>query len=99
MAAAKKKKKRKTVMFRGKPLYRIGDRIFYGNLYDKYILVLDVLDYKEINGFKLSTRVRIQIMDNQQEFGEGQIYRKSEKENMYKALDIGAYWLKTALAM
>ena len=43
---AEKKKALKILMYKGKPLYRKGTRLFYGNLGDRYILVLDILDTK-----------------------------------------------------
>ena len=94
MAAVKKKK---PLMYKEKPLYRFGDRIYYGNLEDKYILVLDIKEKKEINGIEQATRVKIRIMDNQGALGEGQTFRSAEKSNLYKALDIGAWWLQEAI--
>ncbi len=96
MATAKKKK---LLTYKGKPLIRIGDRIFYGNLADKYILVLDILETKDVKDVKAATKVKIQLMDNTGELGEGQVYRKTERENLYKAIDIGEWWLQDALQM
>lgn len=94
MAAAKKKK---FLTYKGKPLIRCGSRIYYGNLEDKYILVLDIVEAKEVNGVKVSSKVKIQLMDNTGEFGKGQVYRKAERDDLYKAIDIGEWWLKDAL--
>lgn len=96
MAVAKKKAKKK-MMYRGKPLYRVGDRLYYGNLTDKYILVLDVLETEQQKETKVSKRIAVQIMDNRCELGKGQIFRKAERPNLYKALDIGEWWLKEAV--
>ena len=41
MAAVKKKK---GLMYKGKPLLRCGNRIYYGNLEDKLILALDIVE-------------------------------------------------------
>lgn len=96
MAAAKKKK---GLMYKGKPLIRCGDKIYYGNLEDKYILVLEILETEDMQDIKVSTKVKIQLMDNTGEFGKGQVYRKAERENLYKAIDIGEWWLQDALQM
>lgn len=92
-------KKKKLLTYKGKPLIRCGDRIFYGNLEDKYILVLDILETKDVKDVKAATKVKIQLMDNSGELGEGQVYRKTERENLYKAIDIGEWWLQDALQM
>lgn len=94
MAAVKKKKK---MMYRGKPLYRIDNRLYYGNLTDKYILVLDIIETEPCGDTNVSKKIRVQIMDNQGELGKGQVFRKAERDNLYKALDIGEWWLKEAL--
>jgi len=94
MAAAKKKK---PLMYKDKPLYRFGDRLFYGNLEDKYILVLDIKEKQNVNGIEQATRVKVRIMDNQGEFGEGEVFRSTEKNSLYKAIDIGTWWLQEAI--
>ncbi len=96
MAAAKKKKK---LMYNGKPLIRCGDRVYYGNLEDKYILALDIVESKDANGLTVSSKVKIQLMDNTGELGKGQVFRKAERDNLFKAIDIGAWWLQDALSM
>ncbi|MCD8181309.1 MAG: hypothetical protein LUF26_07525 [Firmicutes bacterium] len=92
-------KKKKILMYKGKPLLRCGDRIYYGNLEDKCILALDIVDSKPNKDIKSSTKIKVQVMDNTGEFGKGQVYRKGERENLYKAIDIGEWWLKDALQM
>ena len=96
MAAAKKKK---LLTYKGKPLIRCGDRVYYGNLEDKYILALDIIDSENVNGANRSTKVKIQLMDNTGELGEGQVFRKAERDSLYKAIDIGEWWLQDALSM
>ncbi|MBQ7574655.1 MAG: hypothetical protein IJT23_10405 [Clostridia bacterium] len=96
MAAAKKKK---LLTYNGKPLIKCGDRIYYGNLEDKYILALDITEEQVIEAEKIPTKVKIQLMDNTGELGNGQVFRKAERENLYKALDIGSWWLQDALNM
>lgn len=94
MAAAKKKK---VLTYNGKPIIRCENRIFYGNLEDKLILVLDIQETKKVKDLDVTTKVLIQVMDNTGELGKGQIFRKATRDNLYKALDIGEWWLKDAL--
>ena len=92
-------KKKLGMEYKGKPLYRKGDRIFYGNLEDDYILVLDILEKKSEYGMEIATKVRMQIQDNTgKDIGSGKVFRQSEKDNLYRALDIGEWWLQTALS-
>lgn len=97
MATAAKKKK--LLMYKGKPLIKCGNRIYYGNLEDKFILALDILESKKNKDIKSTTKVKIEVMDNTGEFGKGQVFRKGERDNLYKALDLGEWWLKDAIEM
>lgn len=81
-------KKKKQFMFRDKPLYRVGDEIYYGDLGEKYIMKL------ELTGEK----VKLKIIENSGELGTGNVCRESDRPNLYSALDIGEWWLKMALA-
>lgn len=96
MAAAKKKK---ALTYKGKPIYRKGNKIFYGNLEDPLILVLDIVETKNVNGLKVGTKIKFSIQDNTvDEVGTGTNYRSGEREDLYKAFDIGAWWLQDALS-
>ena len=90
-------KKKKVLNYKGKPFIKCGNRIYYGNLEDKYILVLDILETKKVGSMDVSSKVKVQIMDNSGELGEGMVYRKAERENLFKAMDIGEWWLQDAL--
>lgn len=87
-------------MYKGKPLLRCGNRIYYGNLEDKLILALDIVESsKKCKMWTYLSKVKVQIMDNTGELGKGQVYRKCERENLYKAIDIGEWWLQDAMKM
>ena len=53
MAAVKKKK---GLMYKGKPLLRCGNRIYYGNLEDKLILALDIVESSKKQDVDVSTK-------------------------------------------
>jgi len=94
MAAAKKKK---MLTYRGKPVYRVGNRIYYGNLEDRLILVMDIVETEKVGQFDVTKKVKFHIQDNTGELGKGQNYRTGEREDLYKAFDIGSWWLQDAL--
>lgn len=95
MAAAVKKKKELT--YKGKPIYRRGNTIYYGNLDEHLILVLEVLETEKNGDINVTKKVKFHIQDNTGELGKGTNYRSGERENLYKAFDIGSWWLQDAL--
>lgn len=93
MAAAAKKE----LKYHGKPLIRKNNQLFYGNLEDRYILVLTVISSSQVEDIEVATKVKVEIQDNEGVIGKGRTYRKTERDNLYRALDIGSFWLSEAL--
>lgn len=89
-------KKAKVLTYKDKPIYRKGNTIYYGNLEDDLILVLEV-ESSEKNGIQLTKKVKFHIQDNTGELGKGTNYRTGERDNLFSAFDIGAWWLTDAL--
>lgn len=82
--------------YKGKPLVRNGKKIYYGNAYEKYILVLTILATKEEDGAELPSRVVVQIQDTDPNlmFKPEQIVKQTEKPSLAEALEIGVSWLE-----
>ena len=96
MAAAKKVKE---LTYKGKPVYRKGNKLYYGNLEDALILELEVLETKKVGDLDVATKVKFSIQDNNvTEIGTGTNYRTGERDDLYKAFDIGSWWLQDALS-
>ncbi len=86
------------LLYKGKPLVRQGQFLFYGNPDDKYILFMNVLETKKEGDLEVATRVLVQIQDTDDEksFNE-KVLKQCEKRSLYDALDIGVIWLERAL--
>lgn len=89
----------KTIMYRGKPLVRQGNFLFYGSPEDKAILFMNILDTKTVADVKIATRVLVQIQstDENLSFNE-KILKQVEKNNFYDAFEIGSIWLERELS-
>ena len=90
-------KKKKLLTYKDKPVLRVEKTIYYGDPSEKYILVLDILEDTPSGEITRTTKVSIKLMDNTGELGKGKVFRQSERENLYKAFDMGAWWLQSAL--
>ena len=90
-------KKPKVLTYKDKPVYRQGNVIYYGDLSKRLILVLEIVETEEKNGVTVSKKVKFHIQDNTGELGKGVNYRSGERDNLFKAFDIGAWWLQDAL--
>lgn len=95
MAAKAKKEEKTGLTYKGKPLQRCGNQLYYGNVDDKYILLLTVEDSETEEGLEISKAVKVELQDNTGKTKK--TIRKAERENLYEALDLGEYWLTEAL--
>ena len=55
MAAAKK------LEYKGFPLRRKDNLIYYGNMSDKYIIMLQIIDSEDVQDLKVSKKVSVQL--------------------------------------
>ena len=85
-------------MYRGKPLGRSGDTIYYGNMTDKYVIKIDIKTKKTVEDMEVADKCIVQLMLTDPEIrSRKQIVKTSEKNGLYLALDIADAWLTRAL--
>ena len=90
--------KNEVLMYKGHPLMRKDNLIYYGSMADEFIIMLQVLETKDYNGMKLATRVKVELQKTDPQVkSRDRIVRKSEKDGLYTALDVGSVWLDRAL--
>ncbi|MCH5320348.1 MAG: hypothetical protein J1E36_01195 [Eubacterium sp.] len=88
----------KFLEYKGKPLVRCGKTIYYGNMSDPYVICLNVLDSKDVGDLNVSGKVVIQLINTDPDVSpKEKIVKKSEKNGLFNALDLGAVWLERAL--
>ena len=96
--ADKQPAKTEGLLYKGHPLRRVDNLIYYGSMADKYIIMMQVLENKQEQDLKLATKVSIQLQLTEPENSRSRIVKKSEKDSLYAAMDIAAIWLDRALA-
>ena len=85
--------------YKGRPLMRKDNMIYYGSMADSHIVMLQVLDTKPVNGLDVATRVSVQLLSNDPNLrSRERVVKKSEKDGLYTALDVGCVWVERALA-
>ncbi len=84
--------------YKGKPIVRKGDTIYYGDTAEKYIVMLKILTTKDLGGEKVADKVSVQlILSDPNAKEKDKVVKSSEKTGLYNAMDIGAIWLERAL--
>lgn len=86
-------------MYKGHPLRRSGNLIYYGSMADKYIIMMQVLDSVKEQDLDIATRVSIQLQLTEPNLkSRDRVVKKGEKESLYTAMDFATVWLERALA-
>jgi len=90
---------KKLLTYKGHPLMRKDNLIYYGSMADTHIVMLQVLESKKINDIDVATRVAVQLqLTDPAVKSRDRIVKKSEQAGLYTALDFGCVWLERALA-
>ena len=88
-------KKQSFPTYKGKPLVRSGDTIYYGSMKDKYVIKMDIKSKKKVGDLEVADKVTVQLMYTDPEIRtRKQIVKTSEKNGLYLALDIAEAWLE-----
>ena len=86
------------LMYKGRPLVRSGNVLYYGSMAEKYVIVMQILSTKDENDMTMAEKIQIQLMLTDPEVRmKDRIVKKSEKVGLYNAMDIGSIWLERAL--
>lgn len=86
-------KKEQYVLYKGLPLVRDGDTICYGDLNEKYLLMLNILG-KEANDNPNMILVSICHSNDTKKLVKG---KQTFKKNLFEALDLGRIWLEQTI--
>ena len=99
MASAKN-----ALVYKGHPLRRKDNILYYGSMSDKYIIMMQIMDTKPVAGaesageLKVATRVSVQLqLTDPTVKSRDRIVKKSEKGSLYAAMDVASVWLERAL--
>ena len=84
--------------YKGRPLVRCGNDIYYGSMSDPYIVYLQVLSNRTENGVEIADKVHLVLLstDDSKPLPE-RIVRQATKGGLYNALSVGDIMLQGVL--
>ena len=84
--------------YKGKPFVRNGNIIYYGDLADSCVVMLQIMDATKEGDLDMSGRISLMLMLTDETVSAAErILKKSEKEGLYVAMDLASVWLERAL--
>lgn len=85
--------------YKGHPLRRKDNVIYYGTMAEKYIIMLQILDTKKVDDLDVATKVAVQLQLTDPDLkSRDRVVKKTEKDSLYTAMDVATVWLDRALS-
>lgn len=85
--------------YKGFPLVRNRDTIYYGNMSDQFVVMMQVTEKTRMGNLDIASRVKIYQMATDEKLAPNEaIVKTSEKTSLYEALDIAYIWLSRTAA-
>ena len=85
--------------YRGRPLRRKDNLIYYGSMSDKYIIMLQIMETKKVKDLDVASKVSVQLqLTDPDHKSRDRVVKKSEKNSLYAAMDVASVWLERALS-
>ena len=93
------KKETIPLTYKGHPLRRKDNLIYYGDMADSHIILLQILETKPVNDLEVATKVSIQLQLTAPDLkSRDRVVKRSEKNSLYSAIDVASVWLERALS-
>lgn len=88
----------KILTYKGHPLMRKDNMIYYGSMADKYIIYLQINSSSKKGDLPLSAKVNVQLQLTDPDISASdRVVKSTERTGLYNAMDIGSIWLERAL--
>ncbi|MBR6902459.1 MAG: hypothetical protein IKN39_01045 [Clostridia bacterium] len=88
----------KFLEYKGKPIVRKGNEIYYGDMSESFVVRFEILSYGKEGKLDIADKVSIQLLDSNTDADmKDRVKKESVKDNLFDALDLGFTWLERAL--
>ena len=85
--------------YRGRPLRRKDNLIYFGTMAEKYIVMMQILSAKKVGDLDVADKVSVQLQLTAPDLkSRDRVVKKSEKDSLYAAMDVACVWLERALS-
>ena len=85
--------------YKGHPLRRKDNLIYFGTMAEKYIVMMQILSTKKVGDLDVADKVSVQLQLTAPDLkSRDRVVKKSEKDSLYAAMDVACVWLDRALS-
>ena len=91
--------KSNTLIYKGHPLRRKDNLIYYGSMADKYIVMIQVMSTEKDGSLDMANKVHLQLQFTDPDLkSRDRVVKKSDLPDLFSAIDMGSIWFMRALA-
>ena len=91
--------KNTTLIYKGHPLRRKDNLVYYGSMADKYIVMIQIMSTTKDGDLDIASKVQLQLQLTDPDLkSRDRVVKKSEQPDLFSAIDMGSTWLMRALA-
>lgn len=82
------------ITYKGFPLVRMGNQIYYGNMGDETVACLNVMSTHKEGDIDIADKIKVILMRTAKDIDpKDMVVKTSDRENLYEALDVANIWL------
>ena len=79
-------------------MVRKGNTLYYGSMAEPFVIMMQITSTKKVKELEVANKVTVQLMNTDPDVRPRErIVKKSEKNGLYDAMDVGSIWLDRAL--
>ncbi len=87
----------KFLTYKGFPLVRNGNTIYYGNMSDEMVANINIQHASEQNGLMVADRLMVVLMRTAKDIDpQDMVVKTSNRGSLFEALDVANIWLSRA---
>ena len=80
--------------YKGYPLVRCGNTIYYGNMYDTFVVVIQIMESETVDDINIAKKIKVfKMLTDEKLPANKQIVKVIDKTDLFDALDTASYWL------
>ncbi|MCR4780062.1 MAG: hypothetical protein K5876_03095 [Ruminiclostridium sp.] len=88
---------KKFLTYKGFPLVRNGNTIYYGNMSDEMVANINIQHASEQNGLMVADRLMVVLMRTAKDIDpQDMVVKTSNRGSLFEALDVANIWLSRA---
>ena len=82
------------ITYKGFPLVRNGNQIYYGNMSDEFVANITVMSTKNVDGMDIADKLKVVLLRTAKDiYPKDMVVKTSDRSSLYEALDVANIWL------